>query len=322
MSQEATQEEIPQSLGTFLREQREQKGISLTEATEATKISPPVLKAIEEDAYDRMPAEAFCKGFYSLYASFLGLDPKEILERYEVRNGPKQKSSKKPCRPPVKKSQSGANYAEPSAISPVTSLTLFVAVCLVVVAGICWYFNWAPIDYLNTKLIPPQPPPPISLQQTQAIQETPAVPEAVSVTTETTTEQDHSTGLPKENPSNTNMIQPEEAASAVILPTETNDLVIEGLPQEVQAPPSTVGPYHLEIVFNNSGTLKVTLDDGFVLDKHFSIGETLRWGAEKKIILDMPEIISGTLRLNGIEIPLPEAKNGRRRLSLPEDLLN
>jgi len=45
-------------------------------------------------------------------------------------------------------------------------------------------------------------------------------------------------------------------------------------------------------------------------------------GSAEKIILDMPETLSGTLSLNGIEIPLPVAENGRRLLSLPEDLLD
>jgi cytoskeleton protein RodZ len=322
MSHEDTQEEI-QSLGAFLREHREQKGASLTEACEATKISLPVLKAIEEDAYERMPAEAFCRGFYSLYASFLELDPKIILEQYEASKETVQKSSKKPAKPPVKKSRSCTNYAEPSSISPATSLTIFTVACLITVAGICWYFNWNPVDYINTKLMLPQPS--MEQEQTQAAQQTPAAPLPDPAAIEAGS-QGHGTESFNENEATAGITNKEEAGSLEPLPpmllSETNDKVIEELPEKAQTASPAVAPYHLEIYFSSNGTLKVTLDDGFVLDKHFSAGETLQWEVEKKIILDMPETISGTLRLNEIEIPLPEAENGRRMLSLPEDLLD
>ena len=99
--------------------------------------------------------------------------------------------------------------------------------------------------------------------------------------------------------------------------TET-EKSIEKQPQKTPA----VTLYNLQVTFQNSGTLKVTMDDGFVLDKHFSAGETLQWEVTKKILLDMPETARGKLSLNGIEIPLPAAENGRRKLSLPEDLLD
>lgn len=326
MSQEDTQEEI-QSLGAFLREHREQMGASLTEVTEATKISLPVLKAIEEDEYDRMPAEPFSRGFYSLYATFLEIDPKTILERYdEESKGSKTKGSKKPAKPPVKKSLSSTNYAEPSSISPATSMTIFAAACFIAVVAICWYFSWNPVDYINTKLMPPQTP--VEQKQTQPEQLTIEVPVAAQPNPAVieTPPQDYRAGSSNENESETDIAKKEEAVSPEILPamilSETNDEVIEELPEEAQTAAPAVAAYDVEIYFNNNGTLKVTLDDGFVLDKHFSAGETLRWEVENKIILDMPETISGTLRLNGIEIPLPEAENGRRLLSLPEDLLD
>jgi cytoskeletal protein RodZ len=304
MSNKDTQEKT-QSLGAFLREHREQKGASLTEVTEVTKISLPVLKAIEEDKYDRLPAEPFSRGFYSLYADFLELDPKKIIERYEASTGQEKNSRKKQANPPVKKNQRFTNYAEPSSISPATSMTIFTAVCLIIVAGICWYFNWTPGDYIDTKLIPPQPP--MEQQQTQPVQQVP-------------------TGSSSENKSAPDITNKEETVPPETFPvtvlSETNDEMSEELPKETQAASPAGAPYHLEIHFSNSGTLKVTLDDGFVLNKHFSAGETLQWKVEEKIILDMPETISGTLRLNGIDVPLPKTKNGRRILSLPEDLLD
>ncbi len=311
MSHEDTQEER-RSLGTFLREHREQKGSSLAEASEATRISLPILRAMEEDVHDLLPAEAFSRGFYSLYASFLELDPKEVLERHEAEKGPDQRSLKRPAKPPVKKSKSFTNYAEPSSISPATSMGIFTITCIILVAGLCWYFNWNPISYLNnSKLLNPitstqeysqDPAPPRTEEDTTKLVQT-SYPAAQQLTTDATSES-----------AGTN--------EGTLVSANEEKITSEKQSTETENTPHAAAPYQLEIYFNNSGTLKVALDNGFVLDKHYNEGETLQWEVEKKIILDMPESISGTLRLNGIDIPLPEAENGRRMLSLPEDLLD
>jgi len=140
MSQKDTQE-VEQTLGNFLREKRKQKGLSLADANDATKISLPILQAMEEDEYDHMPADAFCRGFYSMYARFLELDPQAILEQYLANRGIHPKTPKNTARPPVKKSQQFTNYAESSAVSPATSMTIFAIVCCIIaIWELCWYF--------------------------------------------------------------------------------------------------------------------------------------------------------------------------------------
>ena len=71
-----------ESLGAFLRRTREERGVTFEELVESTKISPNNLKALEEDDYTRLPADAFVRGFYGIYAKFFDLDPVEIRERY------------------------------------------------------------------------------------------------------------------------------------------------------------------------------------------------------------------------------------------------
>lgn len=313
MSHEDTQE-TTQTLGNFLREQRKQKGLSLAEVNDATKISLPILKAMEEDEYERMPADAFCRGFYSMYARFLELAPQAILEQYLANREIHPKTSLKTARPPVRKSQHFTNYAQPSTVSPATSVTLFVIVCCIIAIGACWYFNFNPADYIHTKLIPPQ----TSIEDVGA--RSSVTPQTTPLFVTTPSKTDTVEPLP-EKAIETDGVKTEET----ILPeisSGTNEEMLNNSLEETKNEASAVAPYHLQIDFKSSGVLRVTLDDGFVLDKQFSAGTSLQWKVEKKIILDMPELLNGTLTLNGIEIPLPEAKNGRRLLSLPEDLLN
>jgi cytoskeleton protein RodZ len=77
-------------LGSFLRQQREEKKISLEEVSMATKVNTKVLQAIEDGDEDRLPPKPFVRGFLQAYARYLGLDPKEILERYTAIIGASQ----------------------------------------------------------------------------------------------------------------------------------------------------------------------------------------------------------------------------------------
>lgn len=69
-------------LGALLRKAREERGISLLEAEQATRIRRVFLQAIEEDRFGDLPGEVYGRGFVKSYASFLGLDPDEALRAY------------------------------------------------------------------------------------------------------------------------------------------------------------------------------------------------------------------------------------------------
>lgn len=72
-----------ETLGEFLKREREQKNISLGEMAKHTKVREHFLKAIEEDRYDLLPSPIYGKGFLSAYAKYVGLDSREVLLRYE-----------------------------------------------------------------------------------------------------------------------------------------------------------------------------------------------------------------------------------------------
>jgi len=72
-----------ESLGKFLRKERERQNISLEEVSKVTKIWEHHLKAIEEDRYEVLPPAPYVKGYLNVYAKYLTLDPKNIALRYE-----------------------------------------------------------------------------------------------------------------------------------------------------------------------------------------------------------------------------------------------
>jgi len=73
---------MSQSLGEKLRQLREERGISISEVAEQTRISAHYLDCIENDDYRTLPGGIFNKGFVKSYAKYVGLDEQEALQDY------------------------------------------------------------------------------------------------------------------------------------------------------------------------------------------------------------------------------------------------
>lgn len=72
-----------ETLGEYLKNQRESKKISLREVAKNTRVREHILRAIEEDRQNLLPPATYVKGFLLAYAKYLRLDPNDVLLRYE-----------------------------------------------------------------------------------------------------------------------------------------------------------------------------------------------------------------------------------------------
>lgn len=70
------------SFGEDLRREREIRGISLKEISDATKISKRFLDALERNDHRTLPAPVFTRGFVREYARYVGLNAEEMVNRY------------------------------------------------------------------------------------------------------------------------------------------------------------------------------------------------------------------------------------------------
>ena len=70
------------TVGPYLRELREGKGVSLEEIARATRVGKRHLEAIEGEELSELPAPVFVKGFIRAYCQFLGARPDEALRQY------------------------------------------------------------------------------------------------------------------------------------------------------------------------------------------------------------------------------------------------
>ena len=66
-----------QSFGTYLKERRESKNVSLKDIALVTKITERYLDFIEKNEFEKVPGGAYIRGYISSYASFIGIDRHE-----------------------------------------------------------------------------------------------------------------------------------------------------------------------------------------------------------------------------------------------------
>ena len=73
------------SYGQYLQASRLEQQISLERVSEETRIGLEILKLIENEDHEKLPAQVFVKGFLRSYARSIGIDGKEAVRRYESR---------------------------------------------------------------------------------------------------------------------------------------------------------------------------------------------------------------------------------------------
>lgn len=72
----------PQTIGAALRQARDAAGLTLEDVAARTKVRPGILREIEADAHEKLPALTYSLGFVKAYARTVGMDPAAAADRY------------------------------------------------------------------------------------------------------------------------------------------------------------------------------------------------------------------------------------------------
>ena len=73
-----------ETVGIYLKKEREAKAISLSEVARLTKISKFYLDYIERDEFEKLPQGPYIKGYISSYSEQIGSDVDEALKLYDA----------------------------------------------------------------------------------------------------------------------------------------------------------------------------------------------------------------------------------------------
>ncbi len=289
-------------LGEFLRETRIKLGLDLEAIAEGTRISPKNLLAIEESNFAALPAEVFTRGFYTIYAKYLSLDPAKILEMYgqERRNLPKESHYKTP--PPNRPAQNMKNLATPPSSLPFAYFGLSLLLLLLFGAFLCWYFSWNPASYLSFKLR--------SLDEAQQVLQTknggnqakaPQSFFAVAQARNTT----------PAKPNLLDLSSPSIATAATNQPDERRENLTT----------TETTKYHVNAVFQEDTKITLTLDENPQRTMTFKGGEQVSWRAVEKLIITLPVKTRTNIFLNEILLELPKPDHDCITLAIPEHLM-
>jgi cytoskeletal protein RodZ len=71
-----------ESIGPWLRRERELRNIDLVEVADRTRIPMQQLERLEEERFAELPGEVFVKGYLRAYARAVGITPDEVLGRF------------------------------------------------------------------------------------------------------------------------------------------------------------------------------------------------------------------------------------------------
>ena len=133
-------------IGPLLEKKRLEKGLSLKEAEQATKIRTRYLKGLEREDPTALPDPVYARGFLKTYANFLGLDGEQLSREFRDHRAPRRERNVDYERPqrgefdqPII-NPGGVDDAERRRISGATIFTIVLAVLvLAVVIGALYY---------------------------------------------------------------------------------------------------------------------------------------------------------------------------------------
>lgn len=119
-----------------LKKRREELGYDLKEIARALRIRSDFLRAIEEETFEKLPAEVYTKGYIRGYSKFLKTDPEIVIKAYiEKISPPVIESPIAPAENTVKEEKPDKRYSVTAiALSAVAAAALLTVLSLFVFA--------------------------------------------------------------------------------------------------------------------------------------------------------------------------------------------
>jgi len=72
------------SFGRYLKAIRENRNIAISSVADQLRVSVWHLSLIEAEDHEKLPDEVYVRGTLRAYAEYIGVDPADIIERYEI----------------------------------------------------------------------------------------------------------------------------------------------------------------------------------------------------------------------------------------------
>ena len=281
------EQDVQVTPGSYLRRVRKERGLSIEEVAESTRISVKNIRAIETAAFEALPADTFVRGLVTIYGNFLGLDGGKIAADF-LQDRKKLSAGGRPQNLTLKKvppsTLAPKKLAEPAHISSATLALALLLLILVSFTGFCLYTSWNPLAFLTNQTDSMQ----ASIQKIFA--------GLINDDTEEPEQKDKAPAEPSQG----------EAANGPVSP-------------EVKK--NQQADYQLNVHFLKNGTMTFSIDGKEAVRREFKSGEIIRLQADKEMKLMFSQSGAATLTLNGRPLSFPTAADDSLpTLLIPDDL--
>jgi cytoskeletal protein RodZ len=121
--------------GTTMRQMREDRGVSLRQIADATKISVSALEALERNDISRLPGGIFSRAFVRAYASEVGVDPEKTVRDFMVQFPHDSVTAGSPHAPRPSYDLNEPERRSPATVAVVVALSVLIGVILFFLAA-------------------------------------------------------------------------------------------------------------------------------------------------------------------------------------------
>jgi len=270
-------EEPAVEFGTFLRQAREKRGISLQQVSANTKISVRVFDALERNDPRKLPGGIFSRAFVRAYAREVGLDPEMVVERFTAAF-PEQ------ARPEATATTVVFDDRETfeSRRRVATTVVQLLGICLVIVVIVLIYYGTRRSQPPAVRVVP------------EAIQEPRATPPPVTAVAAQPGAAPGTSAVDAQAGPGAQPVQP--PAVAIPAPAATAPA-----PAAVPPPgPAAIdAPLTIEVAASDRCWTVLTIDGAAVLRKLLEPGERARFPVHSFVTIDAGNAGALSITLNG-----------------------
>lgn len=278
--------------GNYLRTLREEKGLSIADVSQATRISETNLRAIEDQNFAALPADTFTRGLLNIYAKFLEIDPADLVSRFMQERDDSKFQGKRFRGKPPRSLLTPKTMAEPAHVSPMFMAGLVLLVLVVLFTGFCVYTSWNPFSFLFKEKYN------IHTVLENTFSDSNSSSPAGSRNAESVPSGSEGTGIAiPSDPAGKNAAEPEASDGAPVDSGHT-----------------------LTVRFLTDGEVTVTRDNAEPFSRSYAKGQEDTWSADTSMTVTFEKPDSAEVFVNNAPVDFPPGENGSFTLRIPEDL--
>jgi cytoskeleton protein RodZ len=282
------------SVGAYLRDLRTRRGVSLDELARTTRVAQRYLQALENDAFEELPAPVFIRGFIRAYCQALGEPPHEALVYYDGHDG---RTPPLPARLVAAARAEGGDPRPRGAIVVSLVLTLVLGIALFTVALVIR--PGGDRAERSTIEVRPElrPAPPLGTVPSESAPSAPAVAPAPPPAP---------VRRPAAGPTPATAAAPAATARPVTPPTRPS---APAVPATAPGPNldafvgSVSSPYRLIARTSDVTWIRVRTEDGRSSEETLPAGEVREWVSDRPFVVAVGNAGGVSFELNGRALP-------------------